>query len=164
MQIKHYVSALLMCLAIVGCSDKQKEDVAVPDISFERTDECHLCGMIIEGFPGPKGAATGKSDTHIRKFCSTRDLFSYYLDPEHKRNVRHLLVHDMSQSPWDSPDDKQFIEAKSAWFVIGSSKRGAMGSTLASFSDKQVAQEFAQANGGKVYAFEEITLASISDF
>ena len=164
MGIKHYIAAALVSLAIAGCSSEKKEEATLPDISFERADECHLCGMIIEGFPGPKGVATGKTDTHVRKFCSTRDLFSYYLDPENKRNVKFLLVHDMSESPWDSPDDEKFIEASNAWFVVGSSMKGAMGKTLASFSKENIATAFAKEHGGKVYRLDDITLDTINDF
>jgi len=41
----------------------------------------------------------------VKKFCSTRDLFSFILDPEFQYQIKEIYVHDMSQVPWDSPDD-----------------------------------------------------------
>ncbi len=162
-----YFHYLLVCLTVTllsGCSKNEEEASALTVVSFEQADECHLCGMIIEGFAGPKGVATSKTDSYIRKFCSTRDLFSYYLDPENNRNVKQLLVHDMSVVPWDSPEDEQLIDAKKAWFVSGSSKKGAMGLTLASFAKQESAQRFAEEFGGDVLTFQQITLAVVSDF
>ena len=99
----------------------------------------------------------------VFKFCSTRDMFSYYLDPENTRNVSQILVHDMSKMPWgsDSIDDKYFIDAKTAWFVTGSEKTGAMGKTLASFSLQSDAQAFADEFGGKVLSFADVNQDSL---
>ncbi|NMP31647.1 nitrous oxide reductase accessory protein NosL [Thalassotalea sp. M1531] len=152
---------LITCLSI-SCGGESKEETVLKAVAFESADECHLCGMIIEGFAGPKGAATSKTDTHVRKFCSTRDLFSYYLDPENKRNVKTLLVHDMGTVPWETPDDELMINAEAAWYVVGSSQKGAMGSTLATFGDKGIAQTFAEQFGGEVLSFEQITFDHIA--
>ena len=64
----------------------------------------------------------------------------------------------MSKMPWgsESIDDKYFIDAKAAWYVIGSEKMGAMGETLASFSKESDAKAFAKEFGGKVIAFTDI--------
>ncbi|MCP4325252.1 MAG: nitrous oxide reductase accessory protein NosL, partial [Alteromonadales bacterium] len=82
----------------------------------------------------------------------------YYLQPENKRNVTQLFVHDMSKMPWEELNDGHFIDAKTAWYVTGSSKRGAMGQTLASFSKKEHAEAFSKGFGGEVYSFDEITI------
>jgi len=156
--------ALCTSLFLFSCSDNAVEEKVLTAVTIEKADECHLCGMIIEGFAGPKGAVSHKTDEVVRKFCSTRDMFTYYLDPENKRNIAQLLVHDMSQVPWDTPKDELFINAKDAYYVIGSSKRGAMGSTLASFSEKTVAVEFAAEFGGELLTFDQITIDKINDF
>ena len=152
----------LSLLLLASCGGESKQETVLTAVKFESADECHLCGMIIEGFAGPKGAVSHKTDTHVRKFCSTRDLFSYYLDPENKRNVQSLLVHDMGSVPWQTPDDKLMINAKEAWYVIGSSKQGAMGSTIASFAEKTIAVEFAAQYGGKLLTFDDINFEHIA--
>jgi len=158
---------LIPMLILTGCfKGEKKEQVTHTAIAIESSDECHLCGMLITRFDGPKGElfrneVSEEEAKKARKFCSTRDMFSYYLDPEHTRNVTTILVHDMSKSPWDTPNDDYFINAKTAWFVSGSSKKGAMGKTLASFSSKQDAETFAKEFGGTVLSFDDITLSTL---
>ncbi|WP_019029654.1 nitrous oxide reductase accessory protein NosL [Colwellia piezophila] len=156
---------LFVHLFLTACSEPDtKQKVVQNAVAIESADECHLCGMLITNFSGPKGELYRKqlsqeqSDT-VHKFCSTRDMFSFYLDPENKRNVTTMLVHDMSKSPWETPNDNYFIDAKVAWFVIGSEKTGAMGKTLASFSKKIDAQTFAKEFNGQVISFDQIDLA-----
>jgi copper chaperone NosL len=150
---------------LFSCSEK-KESVQIlhEAVAIESSDECHLCGMLISNFSGPKGELFRKGITEadgnsVKKFCSTRDMFSFYLDPENKRNVTSVLVHDMSKSPWNTPNDAYFIDARNAWFVAGSSKTGAMGKTLASFSKHVDAKNFADEFGGKVINFSQVNLS-----
>lgn len=151
------VALMLVCSFLLGCSGAPEQAQVIHQaVAIEKADECHLCGMIISEFPGPKGELFHKTHSGAKKFCSTRDLFSFVLQPENKRQMSQVFVHDMSQVPWDSPDDKQFIDAKNAWYVHGSSQTGAMGATIASFGTEQNAQTFAQQFGGKVVRFDGI--------
>ena len=152
----------LVLIAVASCSEQsQQQQIIHQAVAIESADECHLCGMLITNFSGPKGQLFRKGITEadgnaVKKFCSTRDMFSFYLDPENKRNVTTILVHDMSKAPWDAPKDEFFIDARQAWFVVGSSKTGAMGKTLASFSAKDDADAFATEFGGRVIDFEHV--------
>ena len=156
------INQLLISLLTLGflaaCSPQsEQQEMLHKAVAIESADECHLCGMIISNFSGPKGEAVRKEKgSKVNKFCSTRDMFSYYLEPENKRNVAALFVHDMSKMPWDELNDGHFIDAKTAWYVAGSEKYGAMGETLASFSKKVDAEAFAKAFGGKVISFEQV--------
>jgi copper chaperone NosL len=153
---------LLSALLLFSCSKNEEGGQTLhAAVAIESSDECHLCGMLLSNFSGPKGelfrrGITEADGNSVKKFCSTRDMFSFYLDPENKRNVTTILVHDMSKSPWDTPNDAYFIDAKKAWFVTGSSKTGAMGKTLASFSKQADAQSFSDEFGGKVLSFSEV--------
>ncbi len=146
----------------VGCNAQSEKEVMVHHaVQIEQADSCHLCGMTISNFPGPKGESYESNKDSINKFCSTRDLFGYILQPENRRQVKEIFVHDMSKTPWGSPTDDHFVNAKDAWFVIGSSQTGAMGKTLGSFSAKVDAEVFIQEFGGQLYTFDEITLADL---
>ncbi len=149
--------ALIMSLALMSCA-KDTPNVIAKVAAIETSDQCHLCGMIITNFAGPKGELAIKGENKVVKFCSTKDLFAYFLQPENKHRTVALYVHDMSKSPWETPDDDHFIAAKDAYFVWGSSRKGGMGSTLASFSDLSTAELFTKEYGGKVIGFNEITL------
>jgi copper chaperone NosL len=150
---------------LLSCSKSEEGKQTLHEaVAIESADECHLCGMLVSNFSGPKGELFRKGLTeaegnNVKKFCSTRDMFSFYLDPENKRNVTTMLVHDMSKSPWDTPNDAYFIDAHNAWFVSGSSKTGAMGKTLASFSKQVDAKNFANEFGGKVLNFSQVELS-----
>ncbi len=159
------VALSIVVTSLISCSDNaEQKQVIHQAVAMESGDECHLCGMLITRFGGPKGEVYRKElGDKVFKFCSTRDMFSYYLDPENKRNVAQMLVHDMSKMPWgsDSIDDKYFIDAKSAWFVAGSEKMGAMGQTLASFSQQNDAAAFAKEFGGQVVSFKDVNFETL---
>jgi copper chaperone NosL len=154
-------------VAIFGCEQQSQQQMLQQAVAIESADECHQCGMLILGFEGPKGELvesaqfTGKQKPPVRKFCSTRDLFAYYFDPEHQRNITQLFVHDMSKTPWEHPNDDYFIDAKMAWYVVGSEKMGAMGKTIASFSIQADAVAFAEQYHGKVKSFKQLSLADL---
>jgi len=157
----------LLLVVAVGCSEQSKQQQVIHQaVAIESADECHLCGMLITNFAGPKAelfrqGVTKADGEQVKKFCSTRDMFSYYLDPENNRNVTTIWVHDMSKAPWDAPDDGYFIDARQAWYVVGSAKTGAMGKTLASFSAKTDADAFAKEFGGDVLDFNRVNYQSL---
>lgn len=156
-QISATLIISMMTLLLVACSKNANEAAVQNAIAFEGGDECHLCGMLIANFEGPKGQAY--FDKKPVKFCSTKDLMAYYLDEENTHRVEEIFVHDMAQSHWDKPNDAHLINARKAWFVAGSSKNGAMGPTLATFKSQVAAEFFAKEFGGQVLAFDQITQA-----
>ena len=89
-------------------------------------------------------------------------LFRSVLQPENIKRDHTLYVHDMAQSEWDSPVDTALIDAREAFYVIGSERKGAMGPTLASFADSTVADGFAAEFGGHVKAFSDITMDDLN--
>jgi len=84
------------------------------------------------------------------------------LQPENIKRDHTLYVHDMAQSEWDSPVDTALIDAREAFYVIGSERLGAMGPTLASFADSTAADSFAAEFGGQVKAFADITMDDLN--
>ncbi len=155
----NWLLAALAVFTLTACSGNEEQTTARPDpVHFENGDECHVCGMIIEGFPGPKGQAITEKDQQVRKFCSTRDMFAWMLQPENVDREHTLYVHDMAQTEWQSPDDTAMIDARDAFYVVGSERTGAMGPTLASFATESSAHEFMKEYGGQVLKYSEITL------
>lgn len=151
--------AVMLAAFLAGCSEPEKQVTEKPDaVHFESGDECHVCGMIITNFDGPKGQAITAREQATRKFCSTRDMFSWALQPENAKRDHTIYVHDMAQTDWEHPDDTALIDAREAFFVVGSERKGAMGPTLASFASQVTAADFVNEFGGEIVAFKDVTM------
>ncbi|SDU06204.1 copper chaperone NosL [Pseudomonas pohangensis] len=144
----------LLCLGLLACGDADKQTLELKPVPFHSGDECHVCGMIITDFPGPKGEVVEKGS--VKKFCSVAEMIGWHLQPENQHLTARLYVHDMGRSEWDKPDDAQLIDATQAYYVVGTQLKGAMGLVLASFADQQAAQQLAERDGGKVLRFPDI--------
>jgi copper chaperone NosL len=86
-------------------------------------------------------------------------MIGWWLQPENHHGEARLYVHDMGRSPWNAPNDAHLIDAKDAFYVVGTQLKGAMGVVLASFSSQQAAQKLAADQGGRVLRFSEIDQA-----
>ncbi|TVL38940.1 nitrous oxide reductase accessory protein NosL [Shewanella algae] len=148
----------ILLLGLPGCTPAQSHNHEHHAQHLKQHDRCHMCGMMITKYPGPKGQLMLKDSDAVPKFCSSRDMFSFALQPENQRRIKAMFVHDMGTTDWEQPDDNAFIDATTAWYVYGTSKKGVMGPAVAPFSTKEAAQAFAEAWGGRVLAYEEITL------
>jgi copper chaperone NosL len=157
--LRRSAAALALAFAVgtagllAGCG--KTETVAVQAVELDRNAVDSIDGMILLDYPGPKGQIhydSGKPDF----FCDTVGLFSMYLQPDQQKRVRGLFVQDMAQADWNNPTG-HWIDAKAAFYVVGSKARGAMGPTLASFARPEDAQAFAGKEGGQVYRFDQVT-------
>lgn len=155
------VFALLLGLGLAGCGEKEEVRQSLEPVAFHSSDECHVCGMIISDFPGPKGQAVEKGG--VKKFCSTAEMLGWWLQPENRLLEARLYVHDMGRSVWEHPDDGHLIDATSAYYVVGTTLKGAMGASLASFAQEQDAQALASMHGGRVLRFDEIDQALLQE-
>ena len=146
--------AAALLLGLAACNEPEENAQALAPVAFHASDECHVCGMAISDFPGPKGEAVGKGK--VRKFCSTAELLGWWLQPENRNLNAKLYVHDMGRSTWEQPDDHYLIDATSAYYVAGTHLKGAMGAVLATFAKEEDAERLAEEQGGRVLRFEEI--------
>ncbi len=150
--------SLLLCFLLTACGQEQKSEQIRQAIAFEDIDECHLCGMAITRFAGPKGQLFEREVETSRKFCSTRDMFAYLLQPENTHRISDIYVHNMATTAWDKPNDSHLINARTAFYVINHKLTGAMGPTLAAFSQESDAKTFIKTNKGNIVGFTDITL------
>lgn len=142
--------ALLAALAACGKSVQQ----AMPQEPDSGT-ACSLDGMVLRDYPGPK-AQIHYAEGAPEFFCDLMELFSTVLSPEQKRPVARIYVQDMGKTAWEHPEGN-WIDAKSAIYVIGSKKAGSMGPTLGAFSEMQAAKAFVNKEGGKIVRFEQVS-------
>ncbi|MDM8347929.1 nitrous oxide reductase accessory protein NosL [Pseudomonas sp. sp1636] len=151
------VFALLLVLGLAGCGESEEVKQSLDPVAFHDSDECHVCGMILADFPGPKGQAVEKGG--VKKFCSTAEMLGWWLQPENRLLDAKLYVHDMGRNVWEHPDDSHLIDATSAYYVVGTSLKVAMGAPLAPFANEQTAQRFAEEHGGRVLRFDDLDQA-----
>lgn len=161
--IQRLLTAGLLALLITGCSETDKPEVNLDPTGMHSGDECHVCGMLITEWPGPKGESINKQSGETLKFCSTTDLFSWWLQPENRTLQAQIYVHDMAKAHWDNPEDDHLIDGRDAWYVVGTDLLGAMGPTLASFAEQADAQKLADERGGRVLRFADVDLAVLQE-
>lgn len=141
---------------LAACGDDPGPPVAQAPVPIDEGDACHMCGMFIKHFPGPKGQCYVRGAEAPLKFCSTRDLFGFTTQPENEHTVQSVFVHDMAATDWAEPDDAAFVDGRLAHYVICHPLRGAMGPTFASFRERAAAEAFAAEHRGRILAFGEI--------
>ena len=144
-----------LMLAVVALTACHKPAATVAPQEITASTACSLDGMTLADFPGPKGQihyATGSPDF----FCDTIEMFSIYLQPEQKKRITGIFTQDMGKTEWEKPQ-ANWIDARQAFYVLGSKKTGSIGPTLAAFASQKDAESFVKSFGGKVLRFEQIT-------
>lgn len=150
-----------LSLLLLGIFSANVFSDSLPSLSpIEAGESCHVCGMIVTNFPGPKAQAEIKHNKTTLKFCSTADLFTWMLQPETQAVMRAAYVHDMgaATASWNNPSEKDYVNVKQAWYVVGGDQMGAMGATLATFKEEAAAQQYISQHGGQLKRFEDIDL------
>ncbi|MGC1954247.1 MAG: nitrous oxide reductase accessory protein NosL [Gammaproteobacteria bacterium] len=147
--------AVLTLMLLAACGQPGSDTAAKP-VEIGSGTAFALDGMLLADYPGPKAQIHYAGQAEPDFFCDTVEMFSIYLNPEQIRPVRALFVLDMAKAQWEEPHG-HWIDAKSAYFVHGSTRRGAVGPTLASFALEADAVKFAGAFGGRVARFTDIT-------
>lgn len=112
----------------------------------------HYCGMALLDHAGPKGQIFVKGRAAPVWFSSIKQVFAYTLLPEEPKGLAAIYVNDMGAA-----DPRAWIDARQAFYVIGSSFVGGMGAEDAMpFSDQGRALEFAAVHGGRVLRFADV--------
>lgn len=149
---------LLGALSISAC----KEDVASLPTPVSLTAQAvgHYCQMDLLEHPGPKAQVHLDGLPDPLFFSQVRDAIAYQRMPEQSHAVRAIYVNDMAAAPsWDQPGADNWIDAKTAHYVIGSDAAGGMDAPeLVPFRHAADAHAFAKMRGGHV-----VTLTQLAD-
>ena len=159
------IRTLLLCTALVmllaACGQSSTEPEAVVPHEITRSTASVIDGMLLADYPGPKAQVHYARQPEPDFYCNTADMFYMHFVPEQMRKVRAIFVQDMGKADWDEPLG-HWIDARTAWYVAGSNRRGSMGPTLASFADEKDAHRFAEEYGGRVLRFDEVTIEVVA--
>ncbi|MBC2836505.1 nitrous oxide reductase accessory protein NosL [Paragemmobacter straminiformis] len=151
---------LLLALLLGACREEAAQAVDPVALTADAID--HYCQMNVTEHSGPKGQVhlEGLPQAPLF-FAQIRDTIAYARMPEQTHRILAIWVNDMGATgaTWDDPGAENWIDAQTAFYVIGSSRMGGMGAPeLVPFSDPAKAAAFAATNGGKV-----VTLADVPD-
>jgi copper chaperone NosL len=151
------LAATLVAFALAACEQKEAA-LPPPPVAMTKDAIGHYCGMNLLEHPGPKGQIIVRSLIEPVWFSSARDAVAFTMLPEEPKDIEAIYVSDMGKATsWDKPGADNWVDARKALFVIGSSVRGGMGSEEAvPFSDRAAAEKFAGKNGGRIVSFAEV--------
>jgi len=143
---KRNIEALSYFLISKKSSDRI-ERIVVP-----KDSRCPVCGMFINKYP--KWVALMQIDGKVYYFDGVKDMMKYYIFdsdfPYHRDRIREMKVTDFYTL--------KEIDAKDAFYVLGSNVYGPMGDELVPFEKKEEAKNFMREhNGDKMIQFKEIT-------
>jgi copper chaperone NosL len=152
------IIAVVAALLVTAC-EEEKIAEAPPPAQIDREATGYYCSMTVVDHRGPKGQIILASKAEPLWFTAVRDTIAFTLLPEEAKDIAAIYVTDMARaSEWDHPEKAgPWIEARTAWFVVGSDKRGGMGAPEAvPFGSREAAEAFAAEHGGRAYAFADI--------
>lgn len=147
--LKRYLAVLMLILSINICYGDE------PTIEIKKTDRCPVCGMFVYKYP-KWVAEIVFQDGGYYFYDGAKDMFKHIFDTakytagKTAANIKNIYVTDYY--------DVELIDAKSAFFVLGSDVLGPMGHELLPFKNKESAQEFLEDHQGKsLVTFKEVT-------
>lgn len=140
--------------ALTACEPSGSGASSTP-VEINPGTTCDLDGMLLADYPGPKAQIHYAGQAEPVFFCDTVEVLNTLLRPEQVRAVRAAYVQDMAHADWDQPRGN-WVDAKTAFYVLGSKRHGSMGPTIASFARQEDAQKFAQQWGGRVLPYADI--------
>jgi len=118
-------------------------------------DLCPVCGMLVAKYPNWVATIVYK-DGHAHHFDGAKDMFKFWFEPAkyaagHKReDMAAIWVTDFY--------NLQPVDARKAWYVIGSDVLGPMGNEFVPLVSKEDAADFLKDHKGKrILTFEQVT-------
>jgi copper chaperone NosL len=150
--------ALLFALALAGCQEEVAQNTDPLPLTAETVG--HFCQMNVLEHEGPKGQVHLDGLPGMPLFFSqVSDLVVYLRLPEQSHPIVALYVSDMGApgATWAEPGAANWIDARTAHFVVGAAVEGGMGAAeVVPFATLTSAEAFAAEHGGIVMALDAI--------
>ncbi|MDD2733093.1 MAG: nitrous oxide reductase accessory protein NosL [Desulfuromonadaceae bacterium] len=148
--MKRIIPAVVLFCSLSAVTADAADKVTVPSKA-----KCPVCGMFVAKYPDWTATARFKDGT-TSYYDGPKDMFSHYFDtPRYTPGKRQSDIVALSVKEYYllAP-----IDARAAFFVIGSDVSGPMGSELIPFSTEKDAASFKLDHKGKrILRFNEIT-------
>ncbi|BBL59858.1 nitrous oxide reductase accessory protein NosL [Methylomonas koyamae] len=135
------------------------ESRADQKIEITKQDRCPVCGMFVYKYP-KWVAQIYFNDGSAYFYDGAKDMFKHIFNTQQYTPGKTA---EMMTEVWVTDYyEVELIDAKSAYYVIGSDVLGPMGHELLPFRDQAAAQEFMEDHKGKsIMRFQEVTPAVI---
>jgi len=136
---------------LIAGQSKNIDDVK-GQIEVPQKSKCPVCGMFVAKYP--KWAALIEENGEKHYFDGVKDMMKFYIFdvdfPYDRAKISSMVVTDFYTL--------KAINAKKAFYVVGSDVFGPMGNELIPFVSKDAAQNFMSDHGGeKIILFADIT-------
>jgi nitrous oxide reductase accessory protein NosL len=147
--------AILAALLVLLVADSDAPAAGRAYIKPAPKDKCPVCGMFVAKYPDWVAEAVFRDGSYV-VFDGAKDLFHYLVQPGRyvpgREDIDAVYVTDYyAVTP---------IDARNAFYVIGSNVFGPMGAELVPFKNEAEAREFLKDHEGKrILRFREITQA-----
>jgi copper chaperone NosL len=147
----------LLCLTFAGPALAAQKASGVP-----KDAKCPVCGMLVAKYPDWNGTIVYRDGT-TAYFDGPKDLLNFYLNPrKYEPAKKHGDIASITVKDYYS---LAIIDARQAYFVVGSNVLGPMGKELIPFAKKSDADGFrADHLGRKQLRFSEVTLELLKSF
>lgn len=121
----------------------------------KQTTTCPVCGMFVAKYPEWVTTVVYK-DGHAHFFDGAKDMFKYLANlPRYARGQR---AEDIATIAVMNYYDVEPIDAKAAFYVIGSGVLGPMGHELVPLANRQDAEQFLKDHSGlSIVTFGDVT-------
>ena len=146
-----WIAALGAVLLAIGAGLAETKDPVQPS----KKDKCPVCGMFVYKYPDWLAEIIFE-DESLDFFDGAKDLFKYYFNlrkyslGKNKKDIAAIYVMEYY--------DMKLIDARKAFFVMGSDIYGPMGHELIPFATEEDARAFLKDHKGKkILRFEAIT-------
>lgn len=157
------VLVLLVATLAMACSDRQPVDIPAPQ-ELTRDAVGYFCQMTVMDHNGPKGQVFLTDREQPLWFTSVRDTIAFTLLPGEPKNIAAIYVTDIGSASWDQPEPGTWIDARTAFYVLGSDRVGGMQTPeVVPFNTREAAERFMQRQGGEIVVFDAIPRESILD-
>ena len=158
---KQFLRNAALCLPVLllaACSDAGSGGSQPGPVAMTEEAVGHYCSMTVLEHEGPKAQIHLAGIEQPIWFTQVRDAVAFLRSPEERYETVAVYVHDMEKAEsWAHPGDDAWIDARQAWFVIGSSRTGGMGTPeVIPFGAEQGASAFAAEHGGVVVRLDGI--------
>ena len=152
------LAGAILALSLLGCGQKQTNIARPLPLEPTSVSVSYFCAMGVLEHGGPKGQIFLEGKSEPVWFGSVRDVFAFMMLPEEPKKIVAIYVNDMAKARnWERPEAGDWVEARAAWYVLGSDYTGGMGGKEAvPFSLEAAARGFAHDHGGEVLRFSEV--------